>query len=335
MCYVIITMPIVFADILSWCTDKNNWVYPLVIGVVPTILIGAFKRPLSHIWNKLLDKLKAYFDKERNKPFFWWLIVTVGLTVLIPIGTCVCDMINKQSLFVTLIKIMDFNVKLWVIVVLLLLLWLVIISIFDLVPRKKNDIFVKEYLPKINDLSKMLQLDKWDCFARLASQQKIQTSFLEIYDKAKKYKDEMIKTGNNKKIENDIVFIIDTFMCFIDIISEHSEEHNDVMIPIRFYKATRDEIRFEENRKLFKTWCDNCSKALNNYLYALNSLIKHIIPFSESLTEDYLKRKFSIDGSTGKLNKDVLRKNYEKNRIVEYASPDEDVLERNSSQPSQ
>jgi hypothetical protein len=335
MCYLITTMPVVFTNTLGWFVDKNNWGHPLVVGVVGVIVIivasllkWALKKTIHciivvRVWNYLLNKLKVHFSMEKNRPLFWWLIININSTLLTLIVTCVYDVIKKQSLFTTFTKIMDTDIKLWVVVALVLLLWLVIISRFKLVSQRREDIFIKDYLPKINELSTMLQLDKWDDFAGWATRLKVQSSFLEINDKVKNYKYKMIKTGCNKKIEDDILFIIDTFNFFINIILEHTEEKEGWLLPVRFYRGSRSDEAREKFLKLYKEWECNCNKAFYNYVYALNSLIKDITPFSDYLTEDYLRENFTVDGSIGKLSVDVLPENYEKNRIVEYAPADD------------
>ena len=79
----------------------------------------------------------------------------------------------------------------------------------------------------------------------------------------------------------------------------------------------------KESVKAFIEWQLDCIHALNNYSFALNRLVKHIHKFSDCLTEDYLKKYFTVDSKKGKLYKNLLPKNYKKKVIVQYATPDD------------
>jgi hypothetical protein len=146
----------------------------------------------------------------------------------------------------------------------------------------------------------------------MAENQNVNTVFLDAYDEIKIYKNEIVWTRKNIKFKKDIIFIIDTFRVFIDVIMKHTVVANGCLVPHRFYHGNGfHNENYEKDLEKYNNWTHDCTMALNNYSYALNRLITHLKKFSDVLTDEELTEYYAMDEEKkGVLYKEMLPKWY-------------------------
>lgn len=166
-------------------------------------------------------------------------------------------------------------------------------------PEGKPIIISSDYWEIIRDLCDLMFLDHFDWWNDHAMRgllwNKLVENTLELYD----LKMCSIWPCTDIELENNIRDLIDRFVTYVNVFMEHSFLRDDSFWgEDKFYKRVFPNPEYYNDLEKYKEWEKKWFKALNNYVFVLNTFIQYI---NSNYTVDIiaLKKKKALIDSMG------------------------------------